>query len=151
LEFGVRWKRHRLKDGSREGLTYTADLGKISQYPGVYILARRWGAGFEALYVGKATKLRSRIKSQFNNHRLMNHLENASNGARVIYVGEFNPKPGQRLAICLSLIEKALIRYFVSEDHDIVNKQGKKLKQHTIVSNGSFPRSTMSAEISVER
>jgi hypothetical protein len=63
----------------------------------------------------------------------------------------FNQKSGQQRAICLPLIEKALIRYFVSEDHDIVNKQGKKLVHHTISSDGTFPRNTLSKLISVER
>lgn len=81
----------------------------------------------------------------------MVHLRDAANGAKVVYTGVFTRKRGQQLGICLPLIEKALIRYFVSEDHDIVNQQGKKLKHHTIFSDGTFPRRTLSKEISVER
>jgi hypothetical protein len=147
----VTWKSYPLKDGSKNKMTFLTDLTKLPTAPGVYIFARRWGAGFEALYVGKAGNIRGRIKNQLNNNLLMNHVLNARAGARVVYAGVFNPKPGQRVEVCLPLIEKALIRHFVSELHDIVNKQGKKLKQHTVISNGSFHRGTMAAKISVER
>ena len=151
MDFSITWKRYRLRDGSKFGLTYTTDLQKLPKKSGVYIFARKWGSGFEALYVGKANNIRARVGQQLDRNRLMKHLEDAANGMRVVYAGVFSPKPGQRLAVCLPIIEKALIRYFVSEKHDIVNKQGKKLRQHTVYSDGSFPRRTMSKEISVER
>lgn len=151
MELSATWKSYPLVDGAKQGMTFTTDLAKIPADAGVYIFARQHGATFEALYVGKANNLRSRIRSQINTVLLMNHVRDSANGPRVVYAGVFNPKQGQKLDVCLPLIEKALIRYFVSERHDLVNKQGKKLKQHTIVSNGSFSRDSMKAKISVEK
>jgi len=72
------------------------------------VFARRWGGGFEALYVGKANNIRARVKQQLNNVRLMQHLKDARNGSRVVLAGEFVAHGRQSLPACLPLIEKAL-------------------------------------------
>ena len=151
MDLEVTWKQFPLKDGRKQKQTFITDLSKIPTRGGVYIFARKWGSDFEALYVGKADNLRSRIKTQLNNNLLMNHVYYAPAGARVVMAGVFWPGRAQQKKKCLSIIEKALIRYFVSERHDLVNKQGMKLKQHTVLSDGSFSRSTMSAQVSVEK
>ncbi len=151
MELSVTWKSYPLSDDTKRGMTYTTELKKIPDIAGVYFFARQHGKTFEALYVGKANNLRSRIKTQLNNLLVMNHVQDSAQGPRAVYVGVFNPKPNHKRDVCLRLIEKALIRYFVSERHDLVNRQGKTLKQHTINSSGSFDRSTMSAKISVEK
>lgn len=38
------------------------------------------------------------------------------------------------------MIERAFIRYFLSEGHDLVNKQGTRLRQHEIASVGKHPK-----------
>jgi len=74
----VEWSRPvPLKDATRQNLIYSVDLDRLPSAPGVYVLGRRWGSQFEALYVGKANGIRSRVKSQLNNLRLMQHLKNA--------------------------------------------------------------------------
>jgi len=40
----------------------------------------------------------------------------------------------------LKLIERGLIRYFLSEGHDLVNKQGTRIRRHEIVSFGKHPK-----------
>ena len=151
MDLCVTWKSYPLKDGWKQKMTFVTDLTKLPTRAGVYIFARKWGTGFEALYVGKANNLRARIKGQLNNNLLMNHVYYSAAGARVVFAGVFYPGPAQQLKKCLPIIEKALIRYFVSERHDLVNKQGKKLKQHTLISDGSFSRSSMRSQISVEK
>jgi hypothetical protein len=37
----------------------------------------------------------------------------------------------------LDILERALIRFFLSEGHDLVNKQGTRLRRHEIASAGS--------------
>ena len=44
---------------------------KVTAGAGVYIFGRRWGSQFEALYVGKASNIRSRAKGHLNNLRLL--------------------------------------------------------------------------------
>jgi len=109
MDLYVEWQRPlSLLDGSEQRLIYTCDLAKLPLEAGVYVFARRYGKQMEALYVGKALSLRSRVRRQFNNLPLMKHVENARNGYRVLIIGLFRPRPGQRPEPCLALIERAL-------------------------------------------
>jgi hypothetical protein len=64
----------------------------------------------------------------------MRHLEDAQIGKRVVMIGRFESKPGQRANVCLPLIERALIRHFLARGDDLVNDQGTRRHQHEIVS-----------------
>jgi hypothetical protein len=141
MKLSVDWTRPvALKDGTRQNLIYTTDMGKLPTFSGIYILGRRWGDQFEALYVGKANQIRGRLKGQLNNLRLMQHLKNAKMGKRIVLCGRVVTRPGQRLSKCMILVERALIRYFLSEGHDLVNKQGTRLRRHEITSAGKHPK-----------
>ena len=118
-------------------LIYSFDYDRLPKTAGVYVSGRRFGGQFEALYVGKATKLQNRTKRQLNNLKLMRHLQDAKSGERVLLAGRFNAKPGQLEKKCLSILERALIRYFLSEGHDLVNVHGTRLRRHEIASVGS--------------
>jgi hypothetical protein len=102
----------------------------------IYIFGRRHSKSFEALYVGKASSLRGRVKTQLNNHKLLTHVWNAKTGSRIVMIGEFKAKQKQTPATCLPIAERALIRYFVSEGHDLVNLQGVNLRQNDVLSTG---------------
>jgi len=137
----VEWGRPvRLRDGTRQNLIYVVDLQKLPQVPGVYVLGRRWGAEFEALYVGKAFGIRGRVKNQLNNLRLMQHLRNAKSGKRIVIPGKIVTKPGQQLNKTLLTTERALIRHFLSRGDDLVNKQGTRLRHHEVHSSGKHPK-----------
>jgi hypothetical protein len=123
----------------RHDLNQTAST-KPGAVQGVYIFGRSWGSGFEALYVGKGNALRGRVKQQFNNLRLMQHVHNAKAGKRILLVGKLITKPGQRNVKAVNLTERALIRYFLSEGHDLVNKQGARLRRHELLSTGKHPK-----------
>jgi hypothetical protein len=79
-------------------MIYSLNLTKLPQSAGVYVFGRRWGNGFEVLYVGKANRVQNRVKGQLNNLRLMQHLKNAKAGKRVLLAGLINTKPGQQTA-----------------------------------------------------
>lgn len=129
-----------LTDGSRQNLIYLFDQDRLPRAAGVYVFGRRRRNGeFEALYVGKATDIRGRVWGHRNNLPLMMHLKNAKSGKRVVRVGMFKSRPGQKTEKCLPLIERALIRYFLSEGHDLVNKHGTRLRRHEIRSDGRHP------------
>jgi hypothetical protein len=141
MNLHVEWGRAiQLKDASKDNMIYGLDLGKVPQGAGVYIFGRRWGAQFEALYVGKAGNIRSRVKGHLNNLRLMQHLHNAKSGKRIVLAGTLLTKRGQTLPKSLALAERALIRYFLSEGHDLVNKQGTRLRRHELTSSGQHPK-----------
>jgi len=141
MNLHVSWGRPiPLKDGRKDNLIYTVDLSKVPDRGGVYIFGRRFGNTFEALYVVKATRIRGRIRGHFNNLRLMQHLRNAKIGKRILLAGALQGKPGQKLPKSLTLAERALIRYFLSEGHDLVNKLGTRIRRHELVSDGAHPK-----------
>ncbi len=152
MKLRVEWSRPlNLRDGSKDNLIYALDLTKLPQSSGVYVFGRRWGSGFEALYVGKANKIRGRVKSQLNNLRLMQHLQHAKSGKRVVLPGRLVTKPGQRLEKSMLIVERALIRHFLSDGHDLVNKQGTRLRRHEVTSDGKHPKRLIPPQIFVER
>lgn len=142
MKLQIQWARPvTLRDATRENLIYKADLDRLPDAPGIYVFGRRWGRDqFEALYVGKAIRIRGRVKGHFNNLRLMQHLHNAKNGRRVLLAGTIVTRPGQRLEKCLTILERGFIRYFLSEGHDLVNKQGTRLRRHEVSSDGKHPK-----------
>lgn len=97
---------------------YTVDLNKLPKAFGVYVFARRFGSSIEALYVGQALDIQSRVKQQLNNLHLMKAIkyskekESSHIGERVLITGQFIAGPAQRHEKCLSLIERSLIRFF---------------------------------------
>lgn len=152
MQLHVEWgRRVPLRDGSKQNLIYYVEPSRIPEASGVYIFGRSWGNGFEALYVGKAGRLRGRVKSQFNNLRLMQHLRNAKGGRRVLLCGRVVTKPGQRIEKALNLTERALIRYFLSEGDDLVNKLGTRLRRHEVLSTGKHPKRYLPSPIYLEK
>ncbi len=152
MKLQVQWGRPlKLRDGSKQNLIYALDLSKLPQASGIYIFGRRWGADFEALYIGKANKIRGRVKNQLNNLRLMQHMRNAKSGTRIVLPGRLVTKPGQRLEKSMLLVERGLIRYFLSEGHDLVNKQGTRLRRHEVLSDGNHPKRFIPRQMFVEK
>ena len=137
MKLALEWARPIvLRDAGRdENLIYKLDDSKLPEVAGVYIFGRRYSGSFEALYVGQAGSIRGRVRSHVkHNLSLMLHLKKAKNGKRILLFGRFIPKPGQQEDKCLRLLERALLRYFLSEGHDLVNKQGARLRRHEITS-----------------
>ncbi|HKJ84886.1 MAG TPA: GIY-YIG nuclease family protein, partial [Spirochaetia bacterium] len=112
MKLEIEWSKPiRLRSGRREGLIYTLDLNDVDNYPGIYVFARAWGRSMEALYVGRSTNVRRRIRGHLNNLKLMSHLDGAKNGKRVLIVGYPWTKPGQRMDKVLATLERAYIRH----------------------------------------
>jgi excinuclease UvrABC nuclease subunit len=74
MDIELNWQNELPLKYSSNDDAYTLDLEAISEVPGIYIFGRRHGKLFEALYVGKASILRGRIKTQLNNHKLLKHV-----------------------------------------------------------------------------
>lgn len=141
MKLHVEWSRPiSLRDARHQNMIYGIELEKLPATAGVYIFGRRFSKAFEALYVRQAGDIRDRVKGQLNNLHLMQHIKNARNGKRILLAGRFVRRPGQQPKKCLSLIEQALIRYFLSEGHNLVNKQGTRLYHHKIASAGRHPK-----------
>jgi hypothetical protein len=92
----------------------------------------------EVLYVGKATSLRSRIKQQLNNLRLMQAIDDAAIGPRMLIYGTLNCRPGQRVGTVLNIFETALIGHLTDNGHQLSNKLGTKLPVDVISFDGNL-------------
>jgi len=116
MDLRVLWYKPVKLRKSRPGsiYIYELDLDCVPDKPGVYIFMRKFGRNLNPLYVGKAQNMRTRIGQQLVALKLMKGLENAEIGSRVVVFGEFVSRPGQNENKCLLLIEKALIRHFLS-------------------------------------
>ena len=119
---------------------YGTDIELVPEAPGVYIFFRQFGNSPEALYVGKAMNLRSRIKQQLNAHRLMKGIEAAAMGARYIAIGELRRKPGQQIEPCLRVVEHGLIRHYLALGAGLLNIQGSQIRKHSLTSERTTAR-----------
>jgi hypothetical protein len=137
MKLSVEWTRLLpLRQAADQNQIYEVNLGRVPDTAGVYVFGRKMGDNIEALYVGKGNNLRSRIKGQFNNLRLMQHLKQAKKGKRFLFAGQAITKRGQRIKKVLYFLERSLIRHFLSEGHDLVNIQGVRIRSHEIESSG---------------
>jgi hypothetical protein len=152
MKLQVEWMRPiLLMDATEPNSIYSVEFDRLPTDSGVYVFGRQWGNQFEALYIGKANRIRGRVKRQLNNLRLMQHIKNAKTGKRVILAGRIVTKPGQQIDKCLPLIERALIRHFLFEGHDLVNKQGTRLRRHELESSGKYPKQFIPGLMYIEK
>lgn len=111
---------------------YRIDLDEVPASPGIYVFLRKHGNNAEALYVGKATNLKNRLKQQLNNLKLMDGIKSSANGERRIVFAEFSSKQGQNAQKAISICETALIRYYLGQGHRLLNVTGTTLHYHEI-------------------
>lgn len=114
------------------------DLDSLPREPAIYLFARSFGGRMEVLYVGKATSLRSRIKQQLNNLRLMQTIDDAAIGPRMLIYGTLNCRPGQPVGTVLNIVETALIGHLTENGHQLSNKLGTKLPVDVISFDGNL-------------
>jgi hypothetical protein len=114
------------------------ELEVLPDEPAIYLFARRFGLRMEVLYVGKATSLRKRIKQQLNNLKLMQAIDGASIGPRMLIYGTLNNKPGQRTDVVLEIVERALIDHYTEAGDQLINKLGTKLPVDIIEFDGNM-------------
>jgi hypothetical protein len=103
------------------------DLEELPSEPAIYLFARQFGKSMEVLYVGQATSLRKRIKQQLNNLKLMQGIDDAAMGRRLLIYGTVSNRPGQRVNAVLDIVERALIDHFTEKGDPLINKLGTKL------------------------
>ena len=152
MRLNLEWRKPIiLRSGVKEGLIYTVDINKVPKISGIYIFARRWRKSYEALYVGKSKNINHRIGSHLNSLRLMRHLLYAKNGKRVLLVGQAQLRPGQKVEKVLPTLERALIRHFLLEGHDLVNRMGIRIRSHEIASVGPIPKAFVPSLMFLEK
>ena len=81
----------------------------------------------------------------------MRHLEDAKTGRRMVIAGYPQVRPGQRIQKVLGVLERAFIRHFLAEGHDLVNQQGVRIRRHEIESTGRVPKAFMPSLMYLEK
>lgn len=114
------------------------DPDELPDEAAIYLFARRFGLRMEVLYVGKATSLRKRIKQQLNNLKLMQAIDRAAIGPRMLIYGTLNCRPGQRIETVLEVVERALIDHYTEAGDQLINKMGTKLPVDIIEFDGNL-------------
>ena len=134
----LRWHKPLTLKADKEGnAIYLVPLDDIPTEPGIYVFLRTHGSTYEAQYLGKAGNLRSRIEQQLNNLKLMRGIEHAATGKRLLAFAVFISKRGQQQTKALKRMEIAYIRHYLSEGHQLLNKQGTKIVKDSIASERS--------------
>ena len=81
----------------------------------------------------------------------MKHIEDAKNGRRFLIYGRPVTKGGQKVDKVVTLLEKTMIRHFMSEGHDLVNQQGVRIRRHEIENSGPLPKVFMPSNMYLEK
>ena len=134
MDVGIVWQDH-IELGSKSSFIKKLgefDLGRIPTSPGIYIFARKFGNNLAPIYIGKATNLRSRVKTQLNNHRLLDAIANEKSGDRVLLLGIIKSNSENLLAKKLNLAERTHIDHALTAGFEIVNVQLTKGPINTI-------------------
>ncbi len=135
MDLNLSWHKHLpLTDDSENNGVYTVDLSRIPNSAGIYMFFRVHGDSAKCLYVGKATNLKARIKTQLNNSKLMQGIKNSATGARRLIFGEFIAKPGQQEERSLLAMERTLIRHYLSLGEQLLNIKGTRMVKNSVTS-----------------
>jgi hypothetical protein len=121
-----------LSDGTKENLIFTI-REELPESPGCYFFFNTHGNSDSILYIGRATRLNSRVWQQFTtNTRLMISIKKSKNGTKRLAYCTVKLKPGQKVAVVLELLERALIKHAFTAGHELLNIQGKNIAYHRI-------------------
>jgi hypothetical protein len=154
MDLYLKWhKPIPLKDSPSANRIYDVTLDSIPDTPGIYIFFRLHGVKHEALYVGKATSLKTRIRQHLNinNDKLMEGIKNSPNGSRSLAFGEFVAKPGQQLKRSLGRMERGLIRHYYALGDRLLNIQGIRIVEDSLTSQRSELKSLIPRALYFER
>lgn len=151
MKINIQWQPAVELQKNRDGFGYGIDLEKIPKRGGVYVFYRQWGKSKESLYVGRSKNLRSRMKAHLNSVKLMRHLIGARNGKLYVRVGVCKTKAGSLQDKKLAIAEKALIRYFIAEGHELSNQQGTILRMDEIQFAGRGMRGFIPKKMNVQK
>ncbi|GAA5003396.1 hypothetical protein GCM10023206_07100 [Acinetobacter puyangensis] len=100
------------------------ELNEIPESAGIYIFYRQHGETQQALYVGQAQNLRSRLKQQFKSLELMKHIKNSKKGSKHLVFALLKTR-SSNLVHALNQAERGLITHYMEENkHDLFNKRG---------------------------
>ena len=107
-------------------------LKSIPSEAGIYVFYREYGESVQVFYVGKATSLQGRVKTQLNNHSLMEAIIDAKKGKRKLVWAVLKLRRGQTVDSALKSAERLMIRHYVEAGQPVHNIQGKRIPIQTL-------------------
>lgn len=120
------------------GYSDSHDLIKgIPKTPGIYIFWRKFSDTHECLYIGKASNLNRRISQQLNAKKLIEHVQNAKKGTKLISFAEISMHQNCDISTYLDNVETFLIAEALSEGHNLFNSKKTKRYFNIILNEGS--------------
>jgi hypothetical protein len=119
------------------GLIYVLNLKALPTEASVYIFGRRFGNKVVPIYIGETVSLRARINNHLNSLPLMRAIENSPSGERFLIYCTFKTGSKDKVKKHLKIVEKALIFYAQTKDHELFNKKGTKLPTDSISFTGN--------------
>jgi len=123
------------------------NLNDIPEEAGIYIFYRQFGDTQQALYVGQAMNLRSRLKQQFKALDLMKHIKNSKKGGKFVVFATLKTR-AQDINHALNQAERGLIMEFMDKgNHDLFNKKGLYENYDIVESLGENVQSLINKEL----
>jgi hypothetical protein len=125
MTVGIAWQRG-ISLGTKSTFKKNIAQFKLSECPespGIYIFARKFDDVLEPIYIGKATNLRSRLKTQFNNYRLMEALANEKSGDRVLLLGTIKSSAPDAIRKKIRIAERTHIEHALTAGYPLINVQ----------------------------
>lgn len=144
LNIDAEWSRPIVLVLSRaSGIYECPDLNQFPETPAVYIFGRQHGKSIEPLYIGRASKLRQRMKQQFDSVKLMSRIKGAGTGGRFLIYCTPRLRQRQTAAQTIRVMEDALIAHALGVGWELLQKQGTVRPSHTVKFSGNRTSETI--------
>jgi hypothetical protein len=123
-----------LKDGEPDGLIFKIpNMSDFDGISGVYMFCRIYGNDLVPLYIGKSKNIGTRLTQHIKQSvHLLQSIKNATNGKKVVVIGEFKSKKGQPIIETIKKLEKYLIETAQINGYMLFNSKGTKFPTDTI-------------------
>ncbi|MDE1487421.1 hypothetical protein KKI90_13640 [Xenorhabdus bovienii] len=120
-------------------INYNKKHSCIKELPdttGIYIFWRKHGDTHECLYIGRTSRLKTRLIEQLNDRELINHVQNAKKGTKILSFAEIKMHGNSYIDDYLDKVETFFISEALSQGHNLYNKQKTKFCGNEITSHG---------------
>ena len=142
MNVGISWHRP-IKLGTKATFAKKVSEFSLEDVPtsaGIYVFARKFGKNLAPIYIGKALNLRSRMKTQFNNHKLVAALTNEKSGDRVLLFGIIESGSEDLLKKKIKLAERTHIEHALTAGYRLINVQLTKGPINSVETSGVKPQ-----------
>ncbi|MDE9483410.1 GIY-YIG nuclease family protein [Xenorhabdus bovienii] len=112
-------------------------IKEIPKTAGIYIFWRKFADTHECLYIGRASNLNRRIVQQLNAKKLVDHVQDAKKGAKLLSFAEIRMHQSCDISAYLDEVETFLIAEALSAGHNLFNSKKTKCHFNKIINDGN--------------